>query len=82
MNVIRPLSRAVPSRWIIRGEHLDGLGKKLAHQFPIPLGLRGSRQLDPFQPIQHLERVTMVVADHPEHRVAPISPSDTIPALG
>ena len=39
--------RLPPSRWIVRGEHLNGLGKELAHQFPICLDLRGNRRRVP-----------------------------------
>src|SRR6478672_1296456 len=75
-------SRAPPSRRIAVGEHPGRLGGQIVHELPVPLDLRGDRRLGLLEPVQHPERVAVVVADRPERRVAPVPPPDAVPALG
>src|SRR5689334_14953114 len=74
--------RAPPSRRVVRGEHPGRLGEELAHELPVPLDLRGDRRPGLLEPVQHLARVAVVVADRPERRVAPVPPPDAVPAPG
>ena len=47
---------------------------------PGTLDLRGDRRPGLPEPVQHPERVAVVVADRPERRVAPVPPADAVPA--
>jgi hypothetical protein len=41
--------------------------------------VRGNRRLGLLEPVQHPERVAVVVADRAERRVAPVPPPDPVP---
>src|SRR3954453_22475463 len=58
--------RAPPSGRIAGGEHPGRLGGQIVHELPVPLGLRGDRWPDLLEPVEHPERVAVVVADRPE----------------